>query len=146
MMCGNAHARKSTDITSPYGDWYGTAEVETTIKGVNNTRNVNLVLNIDSRGDVTGLAPDIDCSIVGTATVTGRQEIRNGLFLKLTFSDCSPKNFNNIYYGLIIILGGINDKKFAQFHISSHVIVDERVDHFDFQAKLGKEKVVKLTK
>jgi hypothetical protein len=88
---------------SPYGEWRGQTEYQAMVRSASDPAAhavIDLVVDIDPRGKLTGSSPENGCRMLGIAKpgVTP-----NNLRLNVTLRNCQYARFNRLYIGYMIV-------------------------------------------
>jgi hypothetical protein len=90
---------------SPYGHWSGQTQYQAMIGTTSDPVAhvvIDLALNIDPRGKVTGSSPENGCQLLGVASPGLAPFI---VSLDVTLTNCSYARFNRVYKGQLSVLG-----------------------------------------
>jgi len=90
---------------SPYGHWSGQTQYQAMIGTASDPSAhvvVDLDLNIDHRGKVTGASPENGCRLLGVAAPGLATHI---VTLDVTLTGCIYARFNRVYKGQLSVLG-----------------------------------------
>jgi hypothetical protein len=85
---------------SAHGEWRGQAQYQAIVKTASDPAAhavIDLVVDIDPRGKVTGSSPENGCRMLGIA----KPGIATNLMLNVTLTDCKYARFNRVYNGYI---------------------------------------------
>lgn len=90
---------------SPYGHWQGQTQYQAMIGTVSDPAAhvvIDLSLDIDPRGKVSGSSPENGCRLLGVASPGVAPYI---VTLDVTLTNCSYAGFNRVYRGQLSVLG-----------------------------------------
>jgi hypothetical protein len=90
---------------SPYGHWSGQAQYQAMIGGVSDSTAhvvIDMALDIDPRGKVTGFSSENGCRLLGVASPGVAPHI---VMLDITLTNCTYARFNRVYKGQLAVLG-----------------------------------------
>ena len=90
---------------SPYGHWSGQTQYQAMIGTVSDPAAhvvIDMTLNIDPRGKVTGFSPENGCHLLGVASPGLAPYI---VTLDVTLTGCVYPRFNRVYKGQLSVLG-----------------------------------------
>lgn len=100
----------------PYGEWRGQAQYQAIVKGASDPAAhavIDLVVDIEPRGKVTGISGENGCRMLGIARPGISPFI---LTLNVTLRSCAYARFNRIYNGHIAVSSA---KKYAALSLQS---------------------------
>jgi hypothetical protein len=100
----------------PYGEWRGQAQYQAIVRSVSDPAAhavIDLVVDIDPRGKVTGISAENGCRMLGIARPGIAPYI---LTLNITLTSCAYARFNRIYNGQISVS---STKKYATFTLQA---------------------------
>jgi len=91
--------------SSPYGHWSGQTQYQAMIGMASDPAAhvvIDMSLNIDPRGKVTGFSPENGCRLLGVASPGLAPHI---VTLDVTLTGCAYARFNRVYKGQLSVLG-----------------------------------------
>ena len=101
---------------SPYGEWRGQAQYQAMVKSISDPAAhavIDLVVDIDPRGKVTGSSPENGCQFLGLA----RPGVTSSIVqLNVTVRGCQYGRFNRVYIGYLI---ASQAKQYATFSLQA---------------------------
>ena len=116
LALATALAFAQSGYESPYGEWRGQAQYQAIVRTVSDPAAhavIDLVIDIDPRGKVTGISSENGCHMLGIAKPGIAPYI---LTLNVTLRSCAYARFNRIYNGHIIVSAA---KKYATFSLQA---------------------------
>ncbi len=124
------------DYTTPYGEWRGQAQYQSTVKGqlVPEAHSVvPLVIKVEEQGKVTGISPANGCKILGVATPSLAPTL---LTLDVTLSGCHYSDFNRRYRGTLGLYKTSNTVQLSLLPLQHIVLAVGVVKGFDIRATM----------
>jgi hypothetical protein len=113
MPLTDAHA---DGYDQPYGEWRGQAQYQAIVKGASDPARhavIDLVVDVDPRGKVTGISGENGCRMLGIAKPGLAPHI---LTLNVTLTSCAYQRFNRIYNGMMSVSSA---KRYATFSLQA---------------------------
>jgi hypothetical protein len=117
---------------TPYGEWRGQTQYQARIRGESDAAAhavINLVLNLEPGGKVTGGSPDNGCHVLGI----GKPGISpNIVTLNVTLTGCTYAGFNRTYNGHIALY---TEKKYAALSLQA-VLMTGKGGYFTIESTM----------
>jgi len=119
--------------TTPYGEWRGQTQYQAIAKGESDPAAhavINLVLNIEPGGKVSGGSPDNSCRLLGIAAPGVAPYI---VTLNVTLTGCNYAGFNRTYNGHLTVF---TEKKYANLYLLAASATPGKSGTFSIQSTL----------
>jgi hypothetical protein len=128
-----AHTAWAADSPNLYGAWRGQAQYQATIGSAHDPAAhavVDLVIELDPRGKLTGISTANGCRLLGIASPGATPTM---LHLDVTLSGCTYSGFNRRFSGQLL---ANTKQQFVSVSLQAHVIGKGGAQVFDVKATM----------